>query len=341
MRNQPPARLAILGYGYWGPNQVRAFCQLLGQEHLVVCDPDPGRRALAGHDHPGIHVIGDWRQILADDSVDAVSLCTPAGQHADLGRRFLATGRHVLVEKPLATSSRDGQNLVDLAQQQVRVLMAGHLFLFHPAVRALRRLIEAGELGEVRYITSIRSSLGPRVRSEVSVIWDYLIHDAYIVPFLLGRAPQAVRADGGTWLQAGATDAVFATLDFGGGTLAHVQSSWYHPVKERRMIVVGSRQMAVWDENAGSKLAICKRGYAACEGVDSWGNQGLRLFDEGEEPVALEQTEPLRAECQHFLECIATGQQPLSSGRQALGTLRLLEAIDQSLQSGGDMVVML
>jgi predicted dehydrogenase len=244
----------------------------------------------------------------------------------------------VLVEKPLATSSAEGQALVELADRQGLVLMAGHVFLFHPAVSTLRQIIQDGELGEIRFVTSLRSSLGPRVRDEVNVVWDYLIHDAYIVPHLLGRAPLAVRADGGSWLQPGVADVVFATLDFGDGTLAHLQSSWYYPVKARRMVIVGSRRMALWDEDADPKLTLYDRGYAPHDGVDRWGNQGLRLYDDGAQPVLLEAGESLRAECEYFLECIASGQEPVASGRQAVETLRLLEATDRSLLNHGDKV---
>jgi UDP-2-acetamido-3-amino-2,3-dideoxy-glucuronate N-acetyltransferase len=176
------------------------------------------------------------------------------------------------------------------------------------------------------------------VRDEVNVVWDYLIHDAYIVPHLLGRAPLAVRADGGSWLQPGVADVVFATLDFGDGTLAHLQSSWYYPVKARRMVIVGSQRMALWDEDADPKLTLYERGYAPHDGVDRWGNQGLRLYDDGAEGVPLETIEPLRAECQHFLECIANEEEPVASSRQAMETLRLLEAIDTSLAQRGAQV---
>ncbi len=328
--------LAVLGYGYWGPNQVRTFCELLGEARVVVCEPDPARRAAARERHPGVALAADPADLLADDTVGAVCLCTPAGQHAAQARAFLTAGRHVLVEKPLATNSRDGRELVELAEQRGLVLMAGHIFLFHPAVRTLRQLIQDGALGEVRYVTSVRSSLGPRVRDEVNVVWDYLIHDAYIVPHLLGREPAAVRADGGSWLRPGVADVVFATLDFGDGVLAHLQSSWYYPVKARRMVVVGSRRMAVWDEDAADRLVLYDRGYAPHDGVDGWGNVGLRLYDEGAQAVPLEATEPLRAECQHFLDCIATGQEPLSGGQQVVETLRLLEALGASLTQRGE-----
>lgn len=331
-------KLAILGYGYWGPNQVRNFCHILGEDRVVVCEPDPERRALARERHPGIELVAGPDALLDDKDIGAVSLCTPAGQHFAQARRFLEAGRHVLVEKPLATTSQEGQALADLAAARGLVLMAGHIFLFHPAVRALRRLIAEGELGDVRFVTGVRASLGPRVRDEVNVVWDYLIHDAYIVPHLLGRAPRSVRADGGSWLQPGVADAVFCTLDFGSGTVAHLQSSWYYPLKARRLVVVGSRRMAVWDADAEAELMLYERGYAPFEGVDRWGNRHLRLYDEGGAPVPLEPAEPLRAECQHFLDCIATGQEPVAGGEHAVQALRLLEAVDDSLAQRGARV---
>lgn len=332
----PGMKVAVFGYGYWGPNQVRTFCQLLGEERVVLCEPDSARRAVAAERFPALGLAADMAGVLADPAIDAASLCTPAGMHAEQARALLLARRHVLVEKPLATDAAAGGELAELAAHRGLVLMAGHIFLFHPAVRTLRRLIAEGELGEIRYVTSIRSSLGPRVRDEVNIVWDYLIHDAYIVPHLLGRSPRAVRADGGSWLQPGVADVAFAGLEFDGGTLAHLQSSWYYPTKTRRMVIVGSRRMAVWDEDGDPKLALYDRGYAADAGTDRWGNKGLRLYDDGAQPVALVAAEPLRLECEHFLHSIATGQAPTCGGaRPAVETLRVLEAIDASLASGG------
>jgi len=328
-------KVAVFGYGYWGPNQVRTFCQLLGEERVVLCEPDPARRAAAVERFPKLGLAADMAEVLADPSIAAASLCTPAGMHAEQARALLLAGRHVLVEKPLATDAASGLELATMASQRGMVLMVGHIFLFHPVVRALRKRIADGELGEIRYVASTRSSLGPRVRDEVNIVWDYLIHDAYIVPHLLGRSPRAARADGGSWLHPGIADVAFASLEFDDGELAHLQSSWYYPTKTRRMVIVGSRRMAVWDEDAEIKLALYERGYAVEAGVDRWGNRGLRLFDEGMQPVSLEAAEPLRLECQHFLECIGSGQEPIAGAKAAVDTLRLLEAIDASLASGG------
>lgn len=334
--DDPEMKVAVLGYGYWGPNQVRTYCQLLGETRVVVCEPDAARRAVAVQRFPQINLMSDLDEVLADPTIGAVSLCTPAGLHAAQARRLVEAGRHVLVEKPLAAHSAEGQALAELADRQGLVLMAGHVFLFHPIVRTLRQMIANGELGDVRYITSIRSSLGPRVRDEINVVWDYLIHDAYIIPHLLGRLPRLVRSDGGCWLHPGVADVVFATLAFDGGTQVNLQSSWYYPTKTRRMVIVGSQRMAIWDEDPTPTLTLCERGYAHEDGTDPWGNHGLRLYDEGTHVVPLEPAEPLRLECQHFLDCIATGQPPTLAGAwDAVATLRLLEAIDASLHCDG------
>jgi predicted dehydrogenase len=328
-------KVAVFGYGYWGPNHVRAFAQLLGEDRVVLCEPDAARRNAATERFPRLETVKTMEQVLDDPRVGAASLCTPAGMHAEQATKLLLAGRHILVEKPLATNSAEGAELADLATRQSLVLMAGHIFLFHPAVRELRRLIGDGELGEIRYVTSIRSSLGPRVRDEVNIVWDYLIHDAYIVPHLLGRQPQTVRADGGSWLRPGIADAASATLAFEDGAVAHLQSSWYYPTKTRRMAVVGSRRMAIWDEDADSKLTLYDRGYAPISGTDPWGNKNLRLYDDGAQPIALQAEEPLRLECQHFLDCIASGDEPLAGANRAVETLRLLEAIDASMAKSG------
>jgi predicted dehydrogenase len=330
-------KVAVLGCGYWGPNLVRNFVQLLGPEGVVCYDTDPARLALAAERHPGVGLAADLEDVLADVSVTGVCLCTPAATHYAITRKCLDHGKHVLVEKPLALDPAEAQALTSLAKERGLALMVGHVFLYSPSVRRLRDLVQQGELGDIRYIYSIRASLGPRVREDVNVVWDYLIHDAYIVPYVLGRGPSQVRASGGAYLRAGLTDVVFATLYWDDGLVANCTASWYDPVKTRRMVVVGSSRMAIYDEEAPHKLTIYNRGYAPHEGCDKFGNRDLRLYDDGYYYPELDMAEPLRLECQSFLAAMQEGA--VGDTMDGVEVVRLLEAVDRSLRAGGEAVV--
>ena len=332
-------KVAVIGYGYWGPKVVRSLCRVLPEEQVIICEPGQEASAQAARDHPLSPPESDYRTVLADPSVEAVYLCTPAGSHYSLASEALRAGKHALVEKPLAASLHEGLALAQEARERGLVLMAGHVYLYSAPLKALRCRLLAGRLGEARYLCSRRTSLGPRVREEVSVVWDYLIHDVYLLPHLLGRRVESVSAHGGSYLRPGLSDVVFARLDFGGGLFASCHASWYDSLKVRRLTVVGSEKMAVFDElSENGQLVVLDCGYRPGPGRDSWGNAGLRLYDEGERVVAVREQEPLVAQARVFVEAVRHRRPPPGHLEAALGSLAVLEAVDRSLEEGGRVI---
>jgi predicted dehydrogenase len=326
--------VAVVGAGYWGPNLIRNFANLPGCRLAAVCDLDPARLAAVRDRHPGVRTTTQLDDLLADTALDAVAVATPAGTHYEITRACLEHGKHVLVEKPFVLDAIHGQELIDLARERHLVLMVDHIFLYSPVVAGLAGLLRAGTLGDLRYVRAVRTSLGPRLCEDTNIVWDAQIHDLYILIHLVGAPPIRVVATGGGFVRTGIEDVVFTTLFFPGGVVANCHNSSYAPVKERRMILVGSRRMAVYDElSPTTKLVIYDRGFAPYDGVDTLGNRGIRLYDEGSWQPEIAWHEPLQAECTHFLECVRSGTPPLSDGTSALQLLKVLQAIDRSLST--------
>lgn len=330
--------VAVIGVGYWGPKLARTLAALPECGPLTCCDADPQRLEPLAVELPQAALATSAEAVLADPAVEAVVIATPAASHFDMVQRALIAGKHVLVEKPLATDSPCAARLVQMAEARGLVLAAGHVYLYHPAVEALARLLGEGVLGEVRYLSGLRASLGPRAREDVDVVWDYLIHDVYVLQYLLGRRPTAVRATGRAYLRPGLADVVFAELRYGPDMIAHCQASWYYPEKARRLVVVGSRRMAVLDEAAEHPLLVHDRGYAPLDGTDEHGNRGLRLYDGVATAPRLEKGQPLERECRDFLRAVRGSGRPRSDGRSALAVIRVLEALEASLTADGSLV---
>ena len=327
--------VAVVGAGYWGPNLIRVFAALPECRLVAVCDSDPARLGPVSAKFPGTYTTTDLNELLADPQVEAVAIATPAATHYGIARACLEHDKHVLVEKPFVLHEAHGEELVRLAAERSRVLMVDHIFLYNPIVVRLAELIRTGELGALRYIRTVRTSLGPRLCEDANIVWDAQIHDLYILLHLVGALPERVVATGGAFVRAGIEDVAFTTLYFPGGIVANCHNTSYAPLKERRMIVVGSRRMAVYDElSQEAKLVLYDRGFEPFEGTDALGNRGIRLYDEGGTAVEVSWSEPLRTECAHFLKCIGSGDEPLSNGRSALQLLRVLQAVDQSLKEG-------
>jgi len=327
-----PVAVALIGVGYWGPKLARTLAVLPECGPLTCCDTDPQRLEPLAAELPQAALT------TSAEAVEAVVIATPAASHFDMAQKALMAGKHVLVEKPLATDSLGAARLVLLAQARGLVLAAGHVYLYHPAVEALARLLAQGALGEVRYLSGLRASLGPRAREDVDVVWDYLIHDVYVLQYLLGRPPTAVRATGRAYLRPGLADVVFAELRYGPNMIAHCQASWYYPEKARRLVVVGSRRMAVLDEAAEHPLVVYDRGYAPFEATDEHGNRGLRLYDGAAAAPRLEKGQPLERECRDFLRAVRGSGRTRSDGRSALAVIRVLEALEASLAVDGSLV---
>jgi UDP-2-acetamido-3-amino-2,3-dideoxy-glucuronate N-acetyltransferase len=318
-------RVALVGCGYWGKNLVRNFYQL-GSLHAVY-DVDEARSQEMSNTY-GVMVARDFDKLLQDSNVQAVAVAAPASQHFELAKKALLAGKDVFIEKPLALRLNEGQVLVDLARRHGRILMVGHLLQYHPAVVELRRLIRAGELGKVQYIYSSRLNLG-KLRIEENILWSFAPHDVSAILSLLDEEPTVVAAHGGYYLNRSVADVTLTTLDFASGVKAHIFVSWLHPFKEQKLIIVADRKMAVFDDTeTDRKLVVFPHR------IDWVDRLPVARKAEGQ-VVSLTAEEPLRLECQHFLECVRERKKPRTDGEEGLRVLRVLEACEKSLQNQG------
>jgi UDP-2-acetamido-3-amino-2,3-dideoxy-glucuronate N-acetyltransferase len=297
----------------------------------VVCDADPAALARVQEAYPGIATYPDYADVLASAQIRAVVLATPAAQHAAGARAALEAGKHVLVEKPLALHAAEAEELKRLAAERGLVLMVGHLLEYHPAFVTLKELVAAGELGQVIYASSHRLGFG-KIRQEENALWSLAPHDFSMIVRLLGEMPESVQASGKAAVTPGITDAAVATLSFPGGARAHVFVSWLHPFKERRLVVTGTKGMAVFDDMAkDGKLTFYASRVEWVSGRPVAAECEPQLVPHGSE-------EPLRTECDHFLTCIRTGAQPLTDGDNGLRITRILEGCQQSMDRDGERV---
>ena len=330
---KPPVRVAVVGAGYWGINHVRAFSRLPGCELVMVCDTAPQNlkraRGLAQ-----ARQTPDFAEVLADPDVDAVVLATPAVCHAQQTTAALHAGKHVLVEKPLALNAKDASLVQAAARSAGRVLMIGHLMLYHAAVRRLKQMIEDGEIGQVYYLYALRVNLG-RLRQDENAMWSLAPHDISVLLHLLGQVPVTVAARGHAYLQAGVEDVVFLNLEFADGKMAQIQVSWLDPRKERRLTVVGERRMVEFDDSHPTeKLRIYDKGFHRPPEFTQFG-EFLTVRNGDIHIPHLDLPEPLNVECRHFIECIQKGQPPRSGAQEGLDVIRVLGAADKSLRSQG------
>jgi predicted dehydrogenase len=338
-----PLRVAVVGAGYWGPNLVRNFQACDDTDLRLVCDADESRARRAVGRYSTVRVTGNFDDVLADDSVEAVAIATPARTHLDLAMACLESGRHVLVEKPLATSVADGRKLVEAAAERGLVLMCDHTYCYTPAVRKIRELARSGALGEVQFVDSVRINLG-LVQRDIDVLWDLAPHDLSILDVILppGREPLAVAAHGADPIGAGRACVGYLTLPLRGGGIAHAHVNWLSPTKIRTMIVGGSERTLVWDDlNPSQRVSIYDRGVDLREEAVSGEqrHQVLVSYRTGDMTApALGVEEALRAVVREFAGAARHGRQPLTDGHAGLRVLRILEATSESLRLGGAMI---
>jgi predicted dehydrogenase len=320
--------LAVVGVGYWGPNMLRVGWEIDGVSMVAACDRDP--EALARHTrrYPGMSLFRDVDTLLADDTIDAVILVTPISTHFDLARRCLLAGKHVLVEKPLASSAEECRQLIELASERGLVLMPGHTFLYSPPVQAVKDLLERDDLGKLHFGTSSRVNLG-LMQSDVSVVWDLAPHDFSILLYWLGP-PLFLRAIGRASIMPGILDVVFVDMGFADGSLFHVELSWLAPTKLRRTVLVGAEKMVVYEDTSGEQIRIFDRGVEMSE-PQTFGEFQLSYRSGDILSPRLDAAEPLRREIEDFVDCVREGREPRSSPQLGLDVVRMLEAVEQSL----------
>ncbi len=318
-----PPRVVVSGCGYWGANLVRNFSALGGLAGVVDPRPDVAASFSAKHSVPAL----DWTKALADPAVDAVAIAAPAELHARLVREALDAGKHVFVEKPLALRHAEGSGLVAEAERRGLLLMVGHLLQYHAAFIKMREMVRAGELGRLRYIYSNRLNFG-KVRREENILWSFAPHDISMILTLAGEAPESVHTEGSFHLHPAIADTTLMHLRFASGVGAHVYVSWLHPFKEQKLVVIGDKAMAVFDDGQpwSDKLTMYSHSIDWIDGRPEPRKAAGRA-------VALEESEPLRDECSHFLECVANASTPRTDGREGLSVLAVLEAGQRSLES--------
>lgn len=337
--------VALVGLGYWGPNLARNLASLTGARLHTICDTRSDRLSELAHQYPGVKVSTEYLEVLNDPDVHAIAVATPVSTHYDLALLALKASKHVLIEKPLAQTTHECHELIALAQTNRLVLMVGHIFLYNAAVRKVKDYIDSGLLGEIYYIYSQRLNLGI-IRKDVNALWNFGPHDVSIMNYWLGSSPEAVVARGYSYIQPGIEDVVFMTLDYPGGVGANVHISWLDPHKVRRMTVVGSEKMVVYDDvSTEARLIIYDKGVTK-KVLESTPSPSLGQYENfGEFQLLLRAgdvlipridfKEPLRLECQHFIESITSGRQPLSDGYNGLKVVETLEAAQLSLSHEG------
>lgn len=314
--------IAHVGYGYWGRNIARNMAEL-GYLKAIV-DPD-ARAAVGAAEALGVKAVS-WEQVLADPSIDGVSIASPATMHFAQARAALSAGKHVFVEKPVALDISEAEQLRDLAEETGRVLMVGHLLQYHPIYLRLRDMVMAGDIGRLRYVYSNRLSLG-KFRGEENVLWSFAPHDISMILGLVGAEPTSVTAQGVASFQPGIADLATAQMCFPDGSRAHVMASWMHPFKEQRLVVIGEKAMAVFEDSQPAwedKLLVYRHVIDISGPVPN-----PRKADA--ERVDVAKAEPLKEECRHFAECIESGLRPRTDGREGLAVLRVLDSAERAL----------
>ncbi len=321
----PIPQIVVIGNGYWGKNLVRNFHELGALAY--VCDTRPDALEDARRRY-GVRSVGSLDPVLADPVVQGVAISAPAVQHYEIAKRCLLAGKDVYCEKPLALHAREGEDLVRIAESQGRVLMVGHILQYHPAILELKRLISSGELGRIQYIYSSRLNLG-KMRTEENILWSFAPHDISAILYLLEESPTRVTTTGGSYLNRNIPDTTLTTCEFASGTQAHIFVSWLHPFKEQKLAIVGGKKMAVFDDTEPVRKLVL---YS--HRIDWINRLPVARKDEGQ-VVQLPAEEPLRKECEHFLDCIASRQQPRTDGTSGVRVLEVLEACERSLRDGG------
>lgn len=332
-----PINIGIVGYGYWGPNLVRNFAEVETCQVKYVCDRLQRNLSKAQRRYPGMAVTKDYEVLLNDSELSAVIVATRVSSHFDLARQAMAAGKHVLIEKPLAASSAEAEELVRIAKEDKLVLMVGHTFKFSPPVIKAKKLISSGELGDIYYVTSSRVNLGIH-QSDVSVIWDLAPHDLSIMMYWLGEEPSEIAACGRGCIDPAKPDVAFVNMRFPSGVVAELQLSWLSPVKLRRTVVIGSKKMLLYDDTEPVEaLKIFDHG-VEYKDPETFGEFQMSYRTGDITSPKLDSYEPLLAEATHFIKCVRLGKRPKTDGRDGLRVVKALEAAETSYASGGRYV---
>ena len=327
--------VAVIGCGYWGPNLIRNFNHIADCNMKACCDLDGKKLERMKTLYPDIKTTNNLKEILSDDSINAVAIATPVFTHSEIGKLCLKHNKHVLIEKPMASNKNECHELIELAEKNKRVLMIGHTFEYTAAVNKIKEIIESDELGEIIYISSSRLNLR-LFQPDINVIWDLAPHDISIILYLLDQFPKGVNASGKAHFKKGIEDVATTTLNFPNGTIAFIHSSWLDPDKVRKMTIVGSKKMLVYNDiSTNEKIKIFDKGVEAPPYYDSYAEFYFSYRYGDIYTPRITEYEPLKKECAHFIDCILQGKTPKSDGYSGLRVVSILEAANKSLQNHG------
>ncbi|HZR26240.1 MAG TPA: Gfo/Idh/MocA family oxidoreductase [Vicinamibacterales bacterium] len=334
MTRNAPIRVGVIGAGYWGSNLIRTLTTVPAASLEVVCDARVERLNDVAARF-GLATTRDTAAVLERRDIEAIFIATPAETHAEIARECLMAGKHVFVEKPMTTTVPAARLLSEVAMRSNRILMVGHLFQYERATQRLIELVREGAIGTIRYTRGVRTSMSGTARLDTDIVWDALIHDAYVQAELFGRQPQRVLVVGAAYLRPPLSDVAFATFDFGDRQIAHLSVGWYALEKTRTLLVVGSDGMLAYDGLSPTPLKRFARRYEESAEIDAYGRHYWRWIDSEGEVVPVTASEPLRTECEHFLHCVATGTQPMSDARSGARAVEIIDACSRSVAAGG------
>ena len=331
-------KIGVVGLGYWGPNLARNFNGLPDCDLEALCDLSEDRRAHVQSLYPGVQAESDFNALISDPDLDAIAIATSLKSHHPLGKASLLAGKHTLIEKPLASSIEESQELVDIAKENGLILMVGHTFLYSPPIMRIKEIVDSGDLGDIRYISARRLNLG-LFQSDTNVAWDLAPHDVSIILHLMGENPISVNCQGSAHITPNIEDVTTMSLQFSDERSAIIQSSWLDPKKVRDMTIVGSKRMIVYDDIAQQeKIKIFDARVERPPHYETFAEFHYAYHHGDIYTPHIDQVEPLKTECQHFVDCIRSGKTPRTSGQNGLEVVRILEASSQSLQADGAAV---
>jgi len=327
--------IAVIGCGYWGPNFIRNFAQFPAVSMKKAVDLNKERLRHISQLYPSVETTTSVDDVINDPTIDAAVVATPVSSHHSIAKRLLEAGKHVLVEKPMAASVAQAEDLKRIAHDRGLTLMAGHTFLYTAAVNKMKELIASGELGHVYYISTTRVNLG-LFQEDINVVWDLAPHDVSILNYVLGSEPETVSAQGQSYIQSGIEDVAFLHLTYPGDIIAHTHVSWLNPDKVRRTVVVGSKKMLVYDDvSTQEKIRVFDKGVTVQPHYDTFGEFQLSYRFGDIYTPRLDDNEPLKNECQHFVQCILKQEMPRSNGEAGLAVVRVMERACESIKLAG------
>lgn len=331
-------KIAVVGCGYWGPNLIRNFSSLSECRVKLVCDADEGRLAHMKELYPAVETTTEFHRVISDVEIGAIVIATPVRFHFKMARKSLQAGKHTFIEKPMATSVKECEELIELAERQKLTLMVGHTFIYSPPVQKTKEIIDSGDLGEIMYISSRRLNLG-LFQKDINVTWDLAPHEISIILYVLDEIPISVNCQGKAHITKGIEDITNMTIDFNNGGFATIQSSWLDPNKVRETKFVGKKRMLVYDDMEPiEKIKIYDKRVETPPHYDTFAEFNYSYHYGDMYSPYLKQVEPLKVECQHFIECIREGKRPKTDGRNGLEVVKVLQAAQYSVSNCGGRV---